>query len=129
MYEGTASDIRVNPQEGACSRETVTRTAILRGRSQHRDIKDDQASMEHPFFSLSKSHDTAIRSYEHNGNTITIARASMHANHLGQGRPHLLLLQLIEGMKRGLAPKREVIFPPTAFSFRLTAAPAGKDTI
>jgi plasmid replication initiation protein len=36
-------------------------------------LKDDQASMEHPMFSLAKSPDTAIRYYEHNGNTITVA--------------------------------------------------------
>jgi plasmid replication initiation protein len=35
--------------------------------------KDDQASMEHPFFSLSKSRDLAIRYYEHQGNSIRIA--------------------------------------------------------
>ncbi len=35
--------------------------------------KDAQVSMEHPFFSLSKKPDRAIRYYEHNGNTIRIA--------------------------------------------------------
>jgi plasmid replication initiation protein len=34
--------------------------------------KDAQVSMEHPFFSLSKKPDRAIRYYEHNGNTITV---------------------------------------------------------
>jgi plasmid replication initiation protein len=36
-------------------------------------VKDDRTSMEHPFFSLSKSHDTTVRHYEHHGKTITIA--------------------------------------------------------
>ncbi len=35
-------------------------------------LKDDQASMEHPMFSLSKMPDLKIRVYEHNGNTVTI---------------------------------------------------------
>jgi len=35
-------------------------------------LKDDQASMEHPMFSLSKTPDLRIREYEHNGNRITI---------------------------------------------------------
>jgi len=33
-------------------------------------VKDDQASMEHPFFSLAKNSPTVIRYYEHNGNSI-----------------------------------------------------------
>jgi plasmid replication initiation protein len=39
-------------------------------------LKDDRASMEHPFFSLSKTPDRAERRYEHNGNTITIKPGS-----------------------------------------------------
>lgn len=35
-------------------------------------LKDDMASMEHPIFTLSKKPDTAIREYEHNGNTLTV---------------------------------------------------------
>jgi len=35
-------------------------------------LKDDQASMEHPFFSLKKTPDTQTRKYEHNGNWIEI---------------------------------------------------------
>ena len=34
--------------------------------------KDDLGSMEHPMFALSKNKDTAIRHYEHNGNSVTI---------------------------------------------------------
>lgn len=45
--------------------------------------KDDLGSMEHPMFSLATRPDTAIRSYEHNGSTITITpsvrgRATIH---------------------------------------------------
>jgi plasmid replication initiation protein len=39
-------------------------------------LKDDRASMEHPFFSLSKTPDRAERRYEHNGNMITIKPGS-----------------------------------------------------
>jgi plasmid replication initiation protein len=39
-------------------------------------LKDDCASMEHPFFSLSKTPDRKIRRYERNGNTITIKPGS-----------------------------------------------------
>lgn len=39
-------------------------------------IKDDLHSMEHPMFSLAKNKDTAVRSYEHNGNTIEIKPGS-----------------------------------------------------
>ncbi len=35
--------------------------------------KDDMGSMEHPMFSLSTKPDHRIRTYEHNGNTVTIA--------------------------------------------------------
>ena len=35
-------------------------------------LKGDRASMEHPFFSLSKKPDTRIRRYEHNGSSITV---------------------------------------------------------
>jgi len=36
-------------------------------------LKDDRASMEHPFFSLSKNPDHKIRHYEHNSVHITVA--------------------------------------------------------
>jgi plasmid replication initiation protein len=39
-------------------------------------LKDDRHSMEHPFFSLSKTPDTKERHYEHNGNRITIKPGS-----------------------------------------------------
>ena len=35
-------------------------------------LKSDFATLEHPFFGLSKVPDTSIRKYEHNGNSITI---------------------------------------------------------
>jgi hypothetical protein len=43
-------------------------------------IKDDQATMEHPFYSLSKKPDHAIRHYEHNGNTVRIMPSVVGTN-------------------------------------------------
>jgi len=79
-------------------------------------VKDDQASMEHPFFSLSKSHDTAVRYYEHHGKTITIA-PSAHGMPTIWDKDILIYCcsQLIEGMKLGREAKREVIFPTYTF--------------
>jgi plasmid replication initiation protein len=65
-------------------------------------VKDDHASMEHPFFSLAKNPSTAIRHYEHNGNSITIAPGAY-------GMPTIwdkdILIyccsQLVEGLRRG----------------------------
>jgi plasmid replication initiation protein len=72
-------------------------------------LKDDQVSMEHPMFSLTKSPDTKIRHYEHNGNTITITPSVV-------GMPTIwdkdVLIyccsQLIEGIKRGREPQQIV---------------------
>jgi plasmid replication initiation protein len=68
-------------------------------------LKDDQHSMEHPFFSLSKNPDRAISRYEHNGHTVTITPSVI-------GMPTIwdkdILIyccsQLVEGMKRGREP-------------------------
>jgi plasmid replication initiation protein len=74
-------------------------------------LKDDQASMEHPMFSLAKNPDTAIRHYEQNGNTITIAPNAY-------GMPTIwdkdILIyccsQLIEGMKHDREPQQIIRF-------------------
>lgn len=74
-------------------------------------LKDDQASMEHPFFSLSKKPDLAVRHYQHNNRSITITPSVM-------GMPTIwdkdILIyccsQLIEGMKRGREPQQTVHF-------------------
>jgi plasmid replication initiation protein len=39
--------------------------------------KDDLGSMEHPLFTLSKTPDTRIRTYEHKGNTIKIVPSAI----------------------------------------------------
>jgi plasmid replication initiation protein len=74
-------------------------------------LKDDQASMEHPMFSLAKSPDTTIRSYEHNGNTVTLAPSAY-------GMPTIwdkdVLIyccsQLIEGIEEGREPQQNIHF-------------------
>jgi hypothetical protein len=71
-------------------------------------LKDDQASMEHPMFSLSKSPDLRIRVYEHNGNTVTITPSaagesqSGAAHHANQG-----LAVPSSTQETLLAPRRE----------------------
>jgi len=40
-------------------------------------LKDDLATMENPFFSLSKKPDTKTRKYEHNGNFLEVIPSSM----------------------------------------------------
>jgi plasmid replication initiation protein len=73
------------------------------------NLKDDQASMEHPMFSLSKNPDTAIRHYEHNGNTITIA-PNVYGMPTIWDKDILIYCcsQLVEGIKQGREPKQIV---------------------
>ena len=79
-------------------------------------VKDDQASMEHPFFSLAKNPPTVIRHYEHNGNSITIAPGAY-------GMPTIwdkdILIyccsQLVEGMRQGREPQQVIRL--TAYDF------------
>jgi len=74
-------------------------------------IKDDQASMEHPLFSLSKNPDRAIRHYEHNGNSITIAPAAYGLPTIYDKDVLIFCCsQLIEGMKNGRLPSPLVQF-------------------
>jgi plasmid replication initiation protein len=72
-------------------------------------LKDDQASMEHPMFSLSKTPDLDIRVYEHNGNSITITPS---ANGLATIWDKDVLLftisTLIEAQNRGEQTSRTV---------------------
>ena len=71
--------------------------------------KDDMASMEHPIFSLSTKPDTAVRRYEHNGNTIQIAPSV-----LGLATIHdkdiliYCISQLIAKINQGETPSRTV---------------------
>jgi plasmid replication initiation protein len=73
--------------------------------------KSDIASMEHPLFSLSTKPDTAIRNYEHNGNTVTITPSV-----LGLATIHdkdiliYCISQLMAGINRGDEPSRKIRF-------------------
>lgn len=74
-------------------------------------LKDDQASMEHPMFSLSKAPDLNIRVYEHNGSSITITPS---ANGLATIWDKDVLLfaisTLIEAQNRSVPISRNVRF-------------------
>ncbi|NOR70846.1 MAG: RepB family plasmid replication initiator protein [Methylomarinum sp.] len=73
--------------------------------------KSDIASMEHPLFTLSTKKDTAIRNYEHNGNTVTIAPSAY-----GLATIHdkdiliYCISQLMAGINQGESPSRKVRF-------------------
>lgn len=73
--------------------------------------KSDIASMEHPLFTLSTKPDTAIRNYEHNGNTVTIAPSAY-----GLATIHdkdiliYCISQLMAGINQGEEPSRKVRF-------------------
>lgn len=73
--------------------------------------KSDIASMEHPLFTLSTRPDTAIRNYEHNGNTVTIAPSAY-----GLATIHdkdiliYCISQLMAGLNQGEIPSRKVRF-------------------
>ena len=72
-------------------------------------VKDDQASMEHPFFSLSKKPDLNIRRYEHSGNSIVIA-PSVYGLPTIWDKDVLIYCcsQLIAGMQEGREPNQIV---------------------
>jgi plasmid replication initiation protein len=74
-------------------------------------VKDDQASMEHPFFSLSKKPDTLMRQYQHKGNTI-IVRPNVLGMPTIWDKDILIFCcsQLLEHMKHGNAPRQVVRF-------------------
>lgn len=68
-------------------------------------LKDDHASMEHPFFSLSKKRDHTVYHYEHNGNSITITPSILgHPTIWDKDILIYCCSQLIAGMKEGRDP-------------------------
>jgi plasmid replication initiation protein len=73
--------------------------------------KSDIGSMEHPLFTLSTKPDMAIRYYEHNGNTVTIAPGAY-----GLATIHdkdiliYCISQLMAGINRGEKPSKTVRF-------------------
>lgn len=72
-------------------------------------LKDDQATMEHPMFSLSKTPDLKIRIYEHNGNTITITPSAAGLATIWDKDILLFTIScLVEAQNRGLPIGRSV---------------------
>ena len=73
--------------------------------------KNDMASMEHPFFTLSTRPDTKTRSYQHNNVAITITPSI-----LGLATIHdkdiliYAISQLMTGLNRGQEPNRKIRF-------------------
>ena len=88
-------------------------------------LKDDMASMEHPFYSLSKKPDHSPRRYEHNGKWIEFRPST-------KGLPTIYdkdliiyaISQLIAGTKAGDAIPKQVEIDPYAF-FQFTKRGAG----
>jgi len=72
-------------------------------------LKDDQATMEHPMFSLSKTPDLKIRVYEHNGNTVTITPSAAGLATIWDKDVLLFTIScLVEAQNRGLPIGRSV---------------------
>jgi plasmid replication initiation protein len=80
-------------------------------------LKDDQASMEHPFFSLSKTPDKNARHYEHNGSTITVAPNALYGMPTIWDKDVLIYCcsQLIEGIRQDREPHKVIRL--TAYDF------------
>jgi plasmid replication initiation protein len=72
-------------------------------------LKDDHASMEHPFFSLSKTPDLKIRHYEHNGNKVTVSPSATGIATIWDKDVLLFSVsRLIEAQNRGLEISRTI---------------------
>ena len=73
--------------------------------------KSDIASMEHPFFTLSTKPDTAIKNYEHNGNTVQIVPSVLGmATIMDKDILIYCISQLVAGLNQGETPSRKVRF-------------------
>jgi plasmid replication initiation protein len=72
-------------------------------------LKDDQASMEHPLFSLSKTPDLKIRVYEHNGNVVTVTPSAAGLATIWDKDILLFTIScLVEAQNRGLPISRTI---------------------
>ena len=71
--------------------------------------KDDMASMEHPIFSLAKKPDLEPRTYEHNGNSLTVTPSVLGlATIWDKDLLIYCISQLVAGMNRGQKPSRRI---------------------
>lgn len=114
--------------EAAAAAKAPAKAVLVPVRHQQKDffiadildvaIKDDLASMEHPFFAL-KAGDMRVKTYERNGNSVTV-----QPGHGGCATIHdkdiwiYCISQMVEAMNRGREVNKTVRF--TAYDF-LTA--------
>src|ERR1700678_1442968 len=92
-------------------------------------LKDLIPQMEHPFFSLSKKPDTAIRRYEHNGNWLEIV-PSVKGLATIYDKDVLIycISQMIEKLKRKEAVSQRVRITTYTCSFSPIAARRARNT-
>lgn len=91
-------------------------------------IKDDMASMEHPFYSLSKKPDREPRRYEHKGQWIEF-RPSIKGMPTIYDKDLIIyaISQLIAGMKDGRVISKRVQIDPYAFLVFTQRGVGGRD--
>lgn len=91
-------------------------------------LKDDLASMEHPFYSLSKKPDREPRRYEHNGQWIEF-RPSIKGLPTIYDKDLIIyaISQLIAGMKQGRPVSKSVKIDPYAFLVFSQRGVGGRD--
>jgi plasmid replication initiation protein len=91
-------------------------------------LKDDMASMEHPFYSLSKKPDREPRRYEHNGQWIEF-RPSYKGLPTIYDKDLIIyaISQLIAGMKEGRPISKRVQIDPYAFLVFTQRGVGGRD--
>jgi plasmid replication initiation protein len=81
--------------------------------------KGDIGSMEHPLFTISKTPDTRIRTYEHNGNTVKIVPSALGlATIFDKDILIYSISQLVEALNRGRDISRTVRM--TAYDFLIS---------
>lgn len=91
-------------------------------------LKDDMASMEHPFYSLSKKPDREARRYEYNGKWIEF-RPSIKGMPTIYDKDLIIyaISQLIAGMKEGRQLSKRVKIDPYAFLVFTQRGVGGRD--
>jgi len=91
-------------------------------------LKDDLASMEHPFYSLSKKPDREPRRYEHNGQWIEF-RPSVKGLPTIYDKDLIIyaISQLVAGMKEGRPLAKRVRIDPYAFLVFTQRGVGGRD--
>jgi len=91
-------------------------------------LKDDMASMEHPFYSLSKKPDLKPRRYEHNGQWIEF-RPSLKGLPTIYDKDLIIyaISHLMSGIKEGEAIPKQVEIDPYAFFLFTNRSCGGRD--